>query len=295
MKKKTLLVPIVFILIITNCYAQLSDLARIDYTILPKSEQGIEYTRFRALFNYPLKLKKEDTYLFLGLDYSNINVINRGDNPIIDTDDLDDFQLLDFNIGYTTPLKNDWRLGIQLAPGVSSNLTASDLTLDDLVLSGVVVFIKDKTKDTTLAKPWRLILGASYSGNRGFSFPLPFISYYKRLNPKWSYNLGIPKTNLQYRITEKHRIKLFTQLDGFTSHIQSGLQLDNGLADTINMSLIVGGLQYEFHIIKHLEFYARAASILNNNIELRDQNRNTILELDSSNRLYLRTGIRFKI
>jgi len=241
------------------------------------------------------KLKKEGTYLFLGLDYSKINLLI-DDSSSFNARYLDEFQILDFNIGYTTPLKNDWRLGVRVTPGFSSNLTASELVARDIVLSSDLVFIKDKTKDTSISKPWRLIVGASYSGNRGFPFPLPFISYYKKFSQKWSYNLGVPKTNLQFRYSDKHRIKLYTQLDGFTSNLQNGVAIDNNeIAQTINLSLIVGGLQYEYHIIDHLEFYIRTAYILSSNLELRDEDRDSITELDTSNSFYLRTGLRFKI
>ena len=59
--------------------AQLSDLARVDYTYIPNAKSNIEYQRFRALFNYPIPLKGEDTYLFLGLDYSTIQLYSEVD------------------------------------------------------------------------------------------------------------------------------------------------------------------------------------------------------------------------
>ncbi|MBF8150603.1 hypothetical protein ITJ86_11890 [Winogradskyella sp. F6397] len=287
---------LICVVCITNfSFAQLSDLAKIDYTILPRGNSNIEYSRIRGLFNYPIALKKEGSYLLLGLDYSNIKLV-MDDNPSFDKETIGDFQLLDFNIGYTTLLNNDWRLGVQLTPGFSSNLTANDLSLEDVIISGDVVFIKDKTKDKAVKKPWRLILGASYSGNRGYPFPLPFISYYKKFHSKWSYNIGIPKANFQYHASSKHRFKLYAELDGFTANLQRGVPIDNTLeAKSINMSLVLGGLQYEYHVSKHIQFYAKASYILNNSVNLRAKNKDDILELDSSNALYLRTGIRFKI
>ena len=104
-----LLIVITF-MVTTQSYAQLSDLARIDYTSLPSNGSSLEFNRLRFLFNYPIKLKKEGSYLFLGLDYSNINL--QGAKGIASVDDeIDGFQLLDLNIGYTQPLKNDWRPG----------------------------------------------------------------------------------------------------------------------------------------------------------------------------------------
>ncbi|WP_046756221.1 DUF6268 family outer membrane beta-barrel protein [Kordia jejudonensis] len=276
-----------------NLHAQLSDLARIDYTIIPNAKSDVEYTRFRALFNYPIKLKKEGTYLFLGLDYSNIKLQSEIDFPF-DTRDLNDFQLLDFSFGYTTPLRNNWRLGIRFQPGFSTNLAADALSFDDIVLSGNVVFIK--TGEVSFGKAQKWILGVSYGGNSGFNFPLPFVSYFKKFHPKWSYNLGIPKTNLQHYFSEKHRLKAYAQLDGFTSNLQRDVpMIDGTAARSINLSLILSGLQYEYYFTKRLQFYARAAYIFAINNELRSEDRETLFSLDNQARIYLRTGVKFKI
>jgi len=275
--------------------AQLNDLARIDYTKIPSGNSDISYSRIRVLGNYPIKLKKENSYLFIGLDYSHVD-LSMQDIVSFENKEVDGFQILDLNIGYTAPLKNDWRLGARLTPGVSSNLSANYLSLEDIVLSGILVFIKDKTKDKNVSKPWRLIFGGAYAGNRGFPFPLPIISYYRKFNPYWSMNVGVPKSNLQYHISEKHRLKLYGELDGITSNLQNGIIIDSDeVAESINMSLILGGLQYEYHVTKHLQFYAKSSYIFSNSAYLRDGSKNNIKSLDNSNILYLRTGIKFKI
>jgi len=284
-----------FVFICTSGYAQLDDIARIDWTILPKLNSTVEYTRLRGLFNYPVKLKKEGSYLLLGLDYSNINLSSSNENRF-NSGELDGFQLLDINIGYTTPLKNDWRIGIRVTPGISTNLVKNGLSFEDFVFSSDLVFIKDKTKDPDVKKPWRITAGLSYSQNRGFPFPLPFLVYYKRFHRKWSYKIGIPSANLQYHLSEKHRLKFSAELDGFTSNLQKGIILDNGDdAEQINMSLILGGLQYEYIIVKHVEFFVRTSFIINSSVQLRDTNGDNLDELDDSNTLYIRTGIRLKI
>ena len=286
---------LILLAISKNSYSQIDDLVRLDYTNIPPGKSDIQYSRIKGLFNFPIKLSNEKTYLFLGLDYSHLD-LRMPDNPSFDNEEIDDFQILNLNIMYTRPIKNNWRLGFRLAPGVSSNLTAKALTFGDLVLSGDVVLIKDKTGDKTIKKPWRLIFGVSYSGDRGFPFPLPFLSYYRKLNSKWSYNFGIPKSNLQYHISQSHRLKLYAELDGFTSNMQKIIIVDgNKQAESINMSMILGGLQYEYYPLKHLEFYFRTSYIFSKALELRDKNKNKVLELDSSNSLYLRTGIAFKI
>tara|TARA_R110002153_G_scaffold272867_2_gene442294 strand:+ start:762 stop:1640 length:879 start_codon:yes stop_codon:yes gene_type:complete len=274
--------------------AQLSDLARLDFTFIPNKGSDVEYTRSRFLINYPIKLKKEGEYVLLGIDYSNVHLRFKSDELPFERSLLNDFKLLDFTIGYTKPLNNGWRLGVRFQPGISTNLTAKNLNSNDLVFSGDVVFIKKYEND--FDKPSRLIVGLSYSQNRGYVFPLPFISYYKKFRPDWSYNLGIPKTNLQYHLSDKHRFKLFGQLDGFTSNIQNGA-LVNGTdtAEIINMSLINGGLQYEYHFTNHLQLDLRAAYNFSLNNKLKDGSNNTLFTIDNDSRSYFRAVLRFKI
>jgi hypothetical protein len=276
--------------------AQLSDLARVGFTFIPNDGSSIEYTRFRALFNYPVKLKKEGEYFLLGLDYSNIHLRMENNNLPFNKEDLNDFKLLDINIGYTKPLKNDWRLGVRFKPGFSTNLTSNELNFEDIILSGDLVFIRDRKKTNYKKKPNRLILGVTFSGNRGIPFPLPFISYYRRFHSKWSYNFGIPKMNLQYHYTDKSRFKASVELDGFNANLQNGILINNnGIAESVNMSLILGGLQYEYHFLDHFEFFVRTSYIISNRVKLRDSKKDNILSLDNSNNTYIRTGIRLKI
>lgn len=293
MKKKSLWY---YVLMLTSLQitAQLSDIARADYTVIPGVRSNVEFTRSRFLFNAPIPLKAKETFLLIGLDYSNIHLrFDKKDVPF-DKEKLNDFQILDFNIGFTQPITDTWRLGLRLTPGISTNLTAKELSFPDVVFSADVLFIRERKIDEIRKE--RLILGASYSGNRGFNFPLPFVSFYRKWNPNWSFNIGIPKSNLQYHFSTKHRLKTYIELDGFTANLQEGILLDDfRKANSINMSLIVGGLQYEYHLTKHWQFYARSAYIFSIRNELRDQDRENIYTLDTESTAYLRTGLRFKI
>ncbi|WP_405396209.1 DUF6268 family outer membrane beta-barrel protein [Maribacter sp. Asnod2-G09] len=287
--------PLFFLFIVSfTSQAQLSDLARLDFTFIPNKGSDVEYTRSRFLVNYPVKLKKEGQYLFLGVDYSNVHLRFKDDELPFDRELLNDFKILDFTIGFTKPLKNNWRLGVRLQPGISTNDEARHLSSEDLVFSGDVVFIKKF--ENNIDKPSRLIVGLSYSQNRGYVFPLPFISYYKKFRPDWSFNIGVPRSNLQYHLAEKHRFKLYTQLDGFTSNIQNGALVNgNEYAEIINMSLINGGLQYEYHFTDHLQLDLRAAYNFSLNNKLKDGSNNTILTIDNDSRSYFRAVLRFKI
>jgi len=285
---------ILYFLLSPVLLAQLVDLARVDFTILPSGASNFEFSRIRGNFNYPIKLKNEKGYVFLGLDYSNINFVYNQNELSFDTEVITEFQIIDLNIVYVVKLKNDWMLGARFTPGISSNLKLFDSSAEDIVFSGDLVFIKDM-KDQGNTTPYRLIVGISYSGNRGFPFPLPFLSYYRKFHPNWSYDLGIPKTNLQYHFSEKNRLKLYAQLDGFTANINGGTLVDGDIAQSINMSLILSGIQYECHFKDHFEFYVRTSYILNRAVQLRDTKKKDIFLIDDSNGVYISTGLQIKI
>ncbi|MBP2831042.1 hypothetical protein J8281_02480 [Aquimarina sp. U1-2] len=274
--------------------AQVFNLASVDYTILPAGESDFEYNGIRVSLNYPIKLNERD-YMFLGGRYANANLIFGSEPRPFDKKEIDGFQILDLNFGYLKRLKNDWLVLSRFSPGLSSNLTAKDLTINDFVISADVVFILNR-KENPKGKPFRLIFGVSYSENRGFPYPLPFLSYYRKFHPKWSYNFGVPKTNLQFHASERHRFKLTAELDGFTSNLQNGTLLDDGqVAESINASLILGGLKYEYHFLKRFELYAKASYILNKRVQLRDGNQENIFLLDDANGFYLRVGVELKV
>ncbi|PWL38699.1 hypothetical protein DKG77_10650 [Flagellimonas aquimarina] len=287
--------PIWFLLFFaTLAFSQISDLIKMEYTYIPKANSNVGYDRIRALFNYPVKLS-EDSFCILGLDYSNIDISFDSSIDAFDTEIIEDFQLLDINFGYIFKMNKNWWFGVRITPGFSSNLVKS-MSFDDAVFSGDIIFFKNKKKDPDTAKPYRLIMGISYSENRGIPFPIPFISYYRKFRPNWSFNLGVPKSNLQYHASEKSRFKLFAKLDGFTANIQDGIVINNNeIAERINMSIVVGGLSYEYHLGKYWELFCNFANIFFTNAELRDRKNDDILSVNKDNTLYLKTGLRFKI
>jgi len=295
---KNLLICIsILCLISTAVSAQLSDLVRFEYVGLPEnSNGGTSFSRYRGLINYPIELKKKDAYFIIGADYRFIRFNVDESLLSFESEELSEFKQLSLSFGYTYKMNEDWRFGAQIQPGFSTNLDIFDISFNEAVISGTVVFIKDKKKDEHIKKPYRLIVGISVSGNGGFPV-LPFISYYRKFHPKWSYNLGVPKTQLQYHFSDRHRFKAVVRIDGFSSNLQNNIITEPGTegAERFRQRLLVGGGRYEYKLSKHIEFYFNGSYIFDNSIELRDESRNTIFEFQEDSRFYIKTGLRFKI
>ena len=288
-----IVILVYFFVLTTSIDAQISDIARLEYVGIPGQSNQVSYDRFRAMINYPIKVK-EDAYFVVGLDYSTVNL--EIDPAIVDfdTESLRRFQLIDLNLGYTYKINTSWRFAARLAPGISSNLTASSLNLEDVAFSADIVFINNKKDAESPKKPTQLILGVSISNNRGFPI-LPFVSYYHKFHDKWSYNLGVPKSNLQWHISEKHRLKSVVRIDGFSGNLQNDIPVGDDLADRFRLQLLVAGLRYEYKWSKNIESYINGSYIFSSSAILRRGTRTNLLEVTDKNPVYIKTGLRFKV
>lgn len=269
-----------------------TDLARVEFTYFPQSDSDNSFRRFRTFINVPLKIREEG-YLVPGFAYRNIN-LKLGDPLPFSASNKEHFQSLQFSLGYTDILKNNWRYVVQGNFTIASNFKRR-LNSEDFVYGGTVFFVKDETKNPEMAAPWRLIVGASYSTIAGRPFPLPVLAYYREFMPDWAYTLGVPKTNIKYNITNKHEVQAFITLDGFYANIQEDVDVGAATpADTVSMTTLLSGLGYEYYFTKHLVAYLYAGYTVLNDIRLRDDGGDDVYTLNDSNSFYGRTGLKFK-
>lgn len=284
-------------LVMTICYtqfveAQLDDLARLEYSFIPKSNSEDQYTRLRLSLNYPMELK-EDTYFIVGGEYNRV-ILNLNDSYPFDRSLLKTINVIDLNLGYTFKTSETWRLGFRLNPRIASTLTQK-LTGDDFFLNGGAFAIIDRSKDESLKRPYRLILGLTYNATTGLPFPLPFVSYYRKPTEKWSFSVGVPKSNIKWFLDAKNTLQSFVSLDGYLAHLQEPSVVNGRQVDNVSLSVIVGGGGYEYLFTKNLVAYVYAGYTFRLNNVLRDDNRNEVFKLNDLNAFYLRTGIKFKI
>ncbi|WP_339847553.1 DUF6268 family outer membrane beta-barrel protein [Dokdonia sp. Asnod3-C12] len=298
MNKQTNII-IVLLLLSGTCFAQLTDLARIEYTYFPQEQSDNSFRRFRTFINVPIKLK-EDTYLVPGFEYRNVNLKFEDVVPF-SREDLDRFQSFSLSLGYTQKISEEWRIGAKLGTTVTSNFSTGSATSNDYVHTGALYFINDKTNEG-LDKPWRLIVGGRYDTESGRPFPLPFINYYKEFHPDWSYTLGVPKSNIKryFGKDRRHILQSFVTLDGFYANIQDNVDVaipagEFETAESISMTVALFGVGYEYCFTKHLVFYIYAGHTIINDIRLRDGDRDDVFTINDRNTFYGRSGIKFKI
>ncbi|MEP3836321.1 MAG: DUF6268 family outer membrane beta-barrel protein [Algibacter sp.] len=274
------------------CHAQLTDLARLEYSFIPQSNSEDQYTRLKVLLNFPIKVK-ENNYLILGAEYNRI-LLNLEDGYNFDVSSLNKIHVIDLNVGYTFKWNESWRFGVKINPRIASTLS-EPLSAEDYFFNGGVFFINDKIKDHNLKRPYRLILGLTYNATTGIPFPLPFISYFRPINDNWSFNAGVPKSNLKYTFNQRNNMQVFVGLDGYLAHLQDTTLINGEKAEHISLSVAIGGFGYEYCFTKHLVAYMYTGYTFRLNNVLRNKNRDEVFKFNSLNAFYLRTGLKFKI
>lgn len=282
---------IVAICCMHSAKAQLSDLVRLEYSFIPSSKSDDEYTRLRGILNVPIKIQEND-YLVVGGEYNRI-ILNLEEDYPFNTDAINQLHIIDLSLGYTFKCKNDWRLGLNINPRIASTLTQS-ITSDDLFLNGGVFAIRDRTK-ADIKRPYRLVLGLTYNTTAGLPIPLPFVSYFRQINNNWSFNLGVPKSNLKYAFDRHSFLQGFASLDGYFANIQQPMTVDGREVNNISLSVAVGGLGYEYCFTKHIVAYTYIGYTFRLNNVLRNENRDEVFKLNELNAFYLRTGLKFRI
>lgn len=290
-KQKLLISSLPFMLFVINLSAQTSDLLRVEYLNLLNSHSKNSISRFRGLFQLPIKIKEGD-YLVIGGDYRYLDL--QLENVPFTTDDLQSVQTIEGSVGFLHNVReSNWYYGFKVGMRLASNFNSKLVSDDYLYLVGGYAIL-DRTEDETVDKPDRLILGLQYSTTPGRNYPLPILNYYREFHPNWTYTLGVPKSNVRYKFDEKNHIQAFVTLDNFFANIQGNKIVNGKLAENISQTLVLGGLGYEHYFTKHLLYYGYAAYSISNDYRLRNNNRDDIYTIDDKNTLYFRTGIKFK-
>jgi hypothetical protein len=276
--------------------AQLTDLARVEYTYFPQGDSENSFKRFRAFVNVPFQVD-DDAYIVAGFEYRNV-FLKLEDMSPFPASDLERYQNFTTTLGFTDKLESGWRYALQAEFRLASNFV-SKVTSDDFILGGSIFAIRDKTgRDDNVRKPWRLVIGLNYSTTAGRPFPLPFINYYREFAPKWTFGAGIPKSNIKYELAPNMKLQGFVTLDGFFANIQDNIEINDGsgrIGENISMTTLLSGIGYEYEFIDHVLFFVYGGYTLLNDIRIDDGDYNEVFIINDTNSFYTRGGIKLKI
>lgn len=270
--------------------AQNTDIFRAEYLLIPENETGIRTARYKLSINLPFKVGKQD-YLIAGGEYNAFDVDTQNPLPF-DNSQLENFHVIDLNIGYITKWNENWRLVGIVTPRIASNLD-NRITMEDIFFNATATFWKEKSD---APKPFRILVGLTFNSTTGLPIPLPLISYKKQFHPKWSFNVGIPKMNFSYLPSENHSIQASFLLDGYFVNLQNDIVLPDGqLGSRLSFTALIAGLEYRYRFTQQSSLYFVAGRSLIQEARIRDEKRNNVYILNSQPNFYLKAGYKISI
>lgn len=243
------------------------------------------------LFNLPFKLNEKKDYLLTGMEYNRFDIGYSQEFPF-DKSELIRFHVVDLNLGLITKWNENWSLVTIITPRMASNFVTGSIS-DDFFLNATATFWKESPK---AEKPFRIVLGLTYNNTAGLPFPLPIISYYRRFHPKWSYTLGVPKSDFKYYMGKKHTLETAVFWDGYLMNVQNNIVLpDDQIASKISWSVLVGSLIYQYNLSERMALFLSVGRSIDQEGKLRNDNNKGVYLLNDESNLYIRTGFKIGI
>lgn len=282
---------VIFIFSVTFSTAQTPDVFRAEYMVMPENSSEVTTTRIKLLANVPIPVRKKQDFMVLGAEYTKFHyTVPQATLP--NAGDLSNFHVLDVNFAYVYKWNNDWRFIGVVTPRWASTFTEG-MQREDFNMNYTAGAYKEK-KDAD--KPYRLVLGLSYSATSPIRVPLPFVYYEKRFRPNWAYTVGVPKTGIKLYTKKQHFFQAELFLDGYYVNIQNDILLsNNNLATDISHTALLLTLGYQYKFTKDISIYLLGGHTITQNGVLRNSDRASVFTLNNGPGLYFRTGFRIGI
>lgn len=267
------------------------ELARFDYTMIP-SIGDIELKRTSIAFNFGAKVKKG--LLGFGLGYDNSTLYFKSADAHNLHNNFTNLHTVRMNIVYRKPLKNNWAFNTVFAPMLSSNFAGS-LTTEDFVFNSFTSFSKRWFKNELKSS---LNIGLGFGTLFGSPRLFPLASYYSEINEKLSFSIGLPRTEVTYKLNDFNSINLNVKPEGLYANNSSDLVLEDGKIYE-NSKVVYNALKlslgYNMKFEKNWVASFNLGYIPVSSVTILDNNDNDINDFNTDDSVFVNVGVSFNI
>ncbi|WP_461444660.1 DUF6268 family outer membrane beta-barrel protein [Maribacter sp.] len=264
------------------------EIAGLEYGYLPELG-NTELRTFKANINLAKPIGK--SIIGFGLSYQNFGFSFDEATNVIDLDGYGNMHAIRANLSFIRPLGNSWAVVASVGPSLMSNF-GDGISSEDLVFNVLAATTKrwgDSDRNTMIMVG--LIYGAQFGEPRVF----PALSLRQKLNPHWSYSVGLPVTGLNYRINDRHRISVLASPEGLFANNSNPVAVEGNrsLSDT---KLLFNGLNtrlaYTYRFTKFLAFSVEGGFIPISNLRILDNENQDIYDFEPDSGAYFKAGLK---
>lgn len=280
---------LLLLFVYTGYTQDITNSIKYDYSTIHNSGSTSLNKHF-AEINYVQGIKKDTLVYTAGVSAYNVSYDMAA--PVT-TDNLQNVTALKLGITYLHSLGYNWQGVATFTPQLVSNFKSTGI---QDVYPG---FFIGARKTTGGSKTSVLTFGAGYNGYFGKYLFMPVANYYKQLNEKLSFNVGIPSTNITYKITPQHVVKAIAFADAFYSRLR-GENFIYSMPDTalklkaIELLTLNGGLEYNYISGQNWTGTLKAGYSFYNKLTLSDTHNNNH-DINFNNNMYLSVGFKYNL
>ncbi|MFB9054111.1 DUF6268 family outer membrane beta-barrel protein [Formosa undariae] len=269
-------------------YAQDVDAVYLNAELFPGTDVS-DVTKLEAGIDFPI-INTSKEKLTIGGKFQKTSYMYVDKDVPFETDEIEDFNAFSFKLGYQRRLSDSWSLQVMGESQVSSNFSEKEIKSEDIFFNAMATLEKYNESKNAM---WTF--GAAYDIKYGLYYPIPVISYTKRINDAWAYKIGFPDARVKWSISEHHNFEGFATLTGFTGNINDEVEVyKEDYSGTLRQTSYIVGLGYNFSFFKTFQASLNGGYSMYNSMEIQDYSNNEVYDFDSSNSFYLNLGVKYK-
>lgn len=273
---------------INTVFAQENNVSvNVDFSYVPEQTNSVGFQNSSVEINFPVYIKKG--FFINSIQYSSYKMNYPSNQEMVSSYiDVNCFKSIGYSISYANSISNNWSYLVDVKPTLSSNFD-SNINKSDFLLNGGIVFTK-KYKNSSLQ------LGAIKNSNFGFNKLIPVISFNGNLSEKVSYKLGIPITELTYKVNQTNSFNAYVKPKGFYANIGNEAYIDSdSLAEKVRYQSIISGINFSHAIDDNWKIGLNVGYQLSSTYELLDKNKNSVLEFKTKNSFDVGLSLKFNL
>ena len=271
-------------------YAQEANTIYFNNEFLPNSEVG-DVSKTTIGVDIPVINSNDKESFSVGASYQSTNLTYVDRDVPFETYQIEGFHTFALKLQYNRILKNNWGVTLMAQSQISSNFDEMDFSEKDLFFNGALIFDKLNEEKGSM---WSF--GVINDAQYGLYFPIPTVSYTKRINDSWAYKLGVPDSRVKWTWNKNSSFEAFTALDGFTGNINDDIEIyKEDYLGTLRQTSVVSGLEYNFNFWRNFQLNAKGGYTLYNHMEVQGYDNEEIYDFNMVNGWYFNVGMSYNL
>lgn len=261
--------------------------AGVNFSFVPENSNSVGFENSSVDISFPIKVKSG--LLINSFEYANYQV-NYTSNEKMNTSflDLDVFKKIRYSISYINSINNNWSYLVEFSPTLSSNLV-TDITNKDFLLNGGIVFTKKYEKSN-------FQIGAMRNLSFGFNTLIPVIAFNGNLSEKVSFKLGVPITEITYKVNQNNIFNAYIKPEGFYATIGNQFIINGiDIVEKAKYQSIISGINFSHTIDDYWKIGLDVGYQLSSKYELLDKNKSSVHEFQTKDNVNVGLSLKFNL